>query len=136
MNRPSALEAVAAVLRNEGASLVGSTEAKLEQNVADRLRWHHYTVRTQERTRDGKSRYDLVCWPREDAPPVRIELKMRLDAGHFKQFDRYLQARDERPLIAVGWRCSPRARAALRDLAAEFPDRFALVVLSDRAALG
>ena len=95
----------------------------------------------QVRRADG-SRLDLVCVPPLSCTgsgaashgPIIFELKMRLDASQYKQFDRYLK-RYADPLIAVGWQASPAARRTLRDLATEMPDRFQAVVVSDGASL-
>ena len=116
-------------------------EHSLENLLRDWLDARGWRVDAQVRSGDRSGRYDLVCRPPPaqgpipNDPPVVLELKMRLNASHYGQFDRYMRSPDALPLIAVGWQASPPARRALADLAAEFPDRFAVVVISDGASL-
>ena len=109
-------------------------EWSLERYIGDYLQANGYETERQVRTRDGRSRYDMCC--RKKDFEARLEIKMRLDASHYRQIDRYLQDGDRRPLVAVGWRASPTARRTLRGITADYPDRFGVAILSDGASLG
>ena len=132
---------VCSCLRKDSASIARlgrpSTEQSFEASVREALERRSFMVQAQVRSKSSADRYDLVCHAPADEPftgSVLLELKMRLDASHYKQFDRYLRS-DPRQLVAVGWQASAPARRTLRELADEFPDRFAVVVISDGASL-
>ena len=116
------------------------SEQAFETSIESLLEDSKWGIFRQVRRADG-SRLDLVCVPPLSScgsatshGPIIVELKMRLDAANYKQFDRYLK-RYADPLIAVGWQASPSARRTLRELASDLPERFAVVVISDGASL-
>lgn len=142
--KPSRLAFLAVTLRGASTAIARlgkpPNEYAFERNVRDWLVARRWRVDAQVRSGDRSGRYDLVCrQPLPDGPidyqPCVLELKMRLTSAHYKQFDRYMKSPDALPLAAVGWQASPAARRTLRDLSAEMPDRFQVVVISDGASL-
>ena len=118
-----------------------ASEHMLELEIYNGLTALGWLVRPQVKARGPGSlggRYDLLCHPpgdREDAArPIVVELKLKIQAGHYRQIDRYLQT-SVLPLIVAGWHAAPTALQELERLSQDAPGRFAVVVFDKGASL-
>lgn len=76
-------------------------ESQMERKIQEHLSRDGFSV--QRQVSKNANRYDLIC--KQDSQTVCIELKMKIETGDIKQFDKYIKEfRDG--FIVVCWQSS------------------------------